>query len=1216
VDSLRALADSAFGNMTMQPTTTFSVRRITTGAARLAVALAAGTLFFTVPMHAARAADAASETLTLERIYPEKSFFGPSARSMAYSRDGRFLAFLYVPYLERRHGADLYLFDTKSGETRRITSVGRLAEFEAEVRKVRDDRAAKAKKAGVSLTSLAAEQRERHAAVPGWLDNSVDGWVVGRWKGSASASAEGTSLPTGDVELSLVENADGVLTGELRIGLARLSVREGRFDRETRIGTGVVRDAALGIDATLDLTLASAAAGGATGPSLTATLTAVAKDEAASKEEAATDQPKKLAGSIAMNLARSAPEPVAAKDRVPEGIRGAIGERLTLGDVVLADDAEINDEKDGKPPKDPAPRYGGVQSFEWLPKRSGTDTSAEDAARAEMLVLIDGDVYRLTIDLAMWDRPAGERWARPAAEDGSTPPPADVDATANAATGDDAPKDAQDAGDDEDAKDAKAKDATDATDAKAKDAKDAKAKPAPSAPIVPYLGDLVRLTRTRERESDVQYLPDGSGYTYLRDGALMRVSFGDHRIVQLDPELKDGERMVGYRVSPDQRRLVFLANRGPSGPAAGSGRTVTIVNYRDRFARAVEVPRHMPDDPWPESYASIYLYDLGKHDTEEGALERVFTKRSTGPRDVMRVPEWSPDSSRIAFAAFEQSTGMVKILEAGFKPKEDPAAKAKDDAGSPAAAGAKEAANDTAKDQAKDQVKKDDGDAAKNEPEFSIENARVVYEFAHTGGPNTPGMIAPLYLSDSRRMAFITELSGFRHLHLLDPRYEQLTQLTSGRTEVYPFQQSTDAKTLWYSSSPDDPAQEHLFAIDLETGVARRLTQGEGVYSRGAVRDDGTGFAAMHVDFNALPELLIASGIDPKGAAGDGGGAQGTDTERRLTDSHPPEAHALTKVAPEYFAFENRHGQTIHGHMFKPKGWTKDDKRPLLLYVYGGPLGERNMAARGSFDGSSYFFARYMAEKHGWLTATIDPRGASGYGAVFEKASFEQVGKPQTEDLVDGARWLVKNAGVDEKRMALHGWSFGGFQTQMVLYTEPDVFAAGIAGAGPTEWHNYNSWYSTGTIGRNAPGKVELEKYSLLPLAKNLKGKLLLVHGMEDSNVLYQDTVRVYRELLKAKKQNLVELFVDPTGGHGLGGDVKSFGRFSKYEDFLLRTIGPYVPPAPAAAAPAAGDAKDAPPPVPEGVKDAAQEAGKDAGQAAGQDAGGSAGTPRGDRGR
>ena len=159
---------------------------------------------------------------------------------------------------------------------------------------------------------------------------------------------------------------------------------------------------------------------------------------------------------------------------------------------------------------------------------------------------------------------------------------------------------------------------------------------------------------------------------------------------------------------------------------------------------------------------------------------------------------------------------------------------------------------------------------------------------------------------------------------------------------------------------------------------------------------------------------------------------------------------------------------------------------------------------------------------------------------------------------MDAARWLVEHAGVDESRMAMHGWSFGGFQTQMTLYTEPDVFAAGIAGAGPTEWKNYNSWYTTGTVGERwdeAP-MPDGKTYSLIPLAKNLTARLLLVHGVEDSNVLYQDTVKVYQALLQAGKEALVDLFLDPTGGHGLGGDVKTIGRYRKYEAWLLDVLG------------------------------------------------------------
>lgn len=1047
-----------------------------------------------------QARDEKPEKLTLERIFPEKSFFGPGARAMTFSRDGRFAAFLYRPYAERRHGNDLYIHDTVTGDTRRITSVGRMAEFQAEARTVREDREKKAKKAGITLSQLA---REQYAAL-GW----TDGLIVGTWEGQASG--EGQAVSAGACVVEFTQRAGGAFGGEIRVGLVRLPIKSAQIDEVTGTASGKIDDTSLKVKGEFSLTLA--------GGEL--------------KGEVKLTEPEQT---LSLSLARKAlPDHDRAKAG-PRGVLGAIGERLTLADVVLADDAEINDDKDGKPVKERAPRYGGVSSIEWSP------------VKHEMLVLAEGDIYLLAIDAASWEaamkRPtpgeaaaqqaAEEEKARAENEDGQTPP-GDGDSSG---AGDSEKEDTQDgshnATGDQTAKPEPAVE-------EGKPAKPAtKAKKPELRPVLPYRGELTRLTRTRERETDVQYLPDGSGYTYLRSGALLRVSFGDHQIMQLDPELKDGERMVGYRISPDLRRLVFLANRGQT--TASRARQVTIVNYRDRFARAQDVSRHMPDDPWPESYTSVYLYDLRGHEKEDGKLERVFSRRVGGPRDIMRVPEWSPDSSRIAFAAFDQQTGHMKILEAGFKAAKKPesAAAASDAAQeSPAQSGDSEKKEETPQADGSSAEKKEE------EPEFKIENARVVYQFLHHGGPNTPGLVQPLYLPDSRRMVFITELSGFRQLHMLEPRYEQLTQVTSGQFELFPFYITRDNTTLFATSSEGDPNQEQVVKINLETLEVSRLTSAPGVYREAAVRDDGSLVLAMHVDFGAPGELvLVRPGAEP--------------VQSVLTDSHPEEAHKLTKAVPEYFTYENRHGQTIHGHMFKPADWTPADKRPLLIYVYGGPLQSFNkMATRGSYAAPSYFFARYMAQQHGYVAVTIDPRGASGYGAVFEKANFEQVGKPQTEDLVDGARWLVKHHGVDEKRMAMHGWSFGGFQTQMVMYTEPDVFAAGIAGAGPTEWHNYNSWYSTGTIGSNQPGKTDLEKYSLLPLAKNLKGKLLLVHGVEDSNVLYQDTVRVYRELLKANKEVNVELFIDPTGGHGLGGDVKTIGRYRKYEDFLLRTVG------------------------------------------------------------
>lgn len=643
----------------------------------------------------------------------------------------------------------------------------------------------------------------------------------------------------------------------------------------------------------------------------------------------------------------------------------------------------------------------------------------------------------------------------------------------------------------------------------------------------------IRLTLTRNAESGLQYLPDGSGFLYMRDGALMRWRFGRDREEQLDPRLaasapptgfgegrgqgrrqreeqrdqqqqqQDGaegqtaEGMTGFRLSPDGKRLVLMSRkRLPAESKDAQGRKVNIASYRDRFMTVREVPREVTEDPTPNYETNLYLYEIGDPFQENGVLSPVFTFKSVTPRDQIGMPDWSGDSKRVAFMTYQHNGREVQIHEAvvADKPEKDKAAAAK-----------------------------------------------LLTKFQHNGGPTTPGMIQPRYLDDHKRLCFLTEQSGFRHLHLLDPAYEAMEQLTSGRYEVYPIGMSKDRACCWFAATKEHPSCRDIYRYRFADRTLMRVTKECGSYDNVVVSPDERTLLASYVCFGQPRELHL---VDLSGA------------QKAVTSSHPETAKALTAEKPEFFTYLNRHGQEIHGYLFKPEGWKKTDKRPLLIYVYGGPLGTSKNVVQGSYQSDGYHFAAYMAKKHGYLTCTIDPRGMSGYGAVFEKANYEQVGKPQVEDLTDGVKHLIANYGVDPKRVGIHGWSFGGFQTQMCMYTAPDVFAVGMAGAGPTEWENYNSWYSSGTI-----GPKDLGKFSLLPLAKNLKGKLLLVHGMEDSNVLYQDTVRVYRELLKAGKATNVELFLDPTGGHGLGGDVDRLQKAKKYEDFLLRTLGRYEQP-------------------------------------------------------
>ena len=807
---------------------------------------------------------------TLESLFDEdETLMGPAARSMAFSHDGRYAAYLWRPFAERRHGNDLWLFDVETGEATRVTSVSVMEPFQKGAARVAEDR---------------LEKHEKEE--------------------------------TGE------EKAEG--------------------------SWGELEDA--------------------------------------------------------------------MKGKPPEG--EAEVDRKTIVDTIGEEDADDED----------APRYGGIQGFVWAP------------AANEMLISSGGDVYRHVIG------------------------------------GDDG---------------------------------------------------LVRLTRTRTAEREVQYLPDGTGYTSLVDGALVRVRFGDHMVDQLDPQLPGGLTMRSYALSPDGNRVVFVASSGSI--FRGGSRTVDIATYRDRFMKVRTVPRTVSDDPVAKVDSAVFLHELPTGDSEVGRLIKVYERKASGPRDVLQLPDWAPDSSSVTFSVFDQATSQVHILEADFE-KDEPAEE-------PEVDGEMSSEKEDAESRA------DEAGELPGTGELEEREARIAHRFLHTGGPNTPRMIAPRYLADSRRIALITEQTGFRHVHVLDPVYETLVPLTQGRYEVYPLGMNEARTHMFMEATKEDSACLDIYSLAFDSGELARLTERRGVHTNAAVSDDGAHVLAIHAAFGSPRELVhVANARDTKA----------------ITDSHTERTMEILAAKPELFAYENRAGQEIRGFVFTPEQFgapklKEDETRPLLVYVYGGPLGTRKSVVEGTAQSSAYQFAQYMTREHGWVTATIDPRGQSGYGALFEKANFEQVGKPQVEDLVDGVEYLVQTHGADADRVAIHGWSFGGFQTQMCMYTEPDVFKCGIAGAGPTEWENYNSWYSTGTIGSSREGETDLGKYSLLPLAKGLEGKLLLVHGMEDSNVLYQDTVRVYAELLDAGKEALVELFVDPTGGHGLGGHVKSLGRFRKYEEFLLR---------------------------------------------------------------
>jgi len=619
-------------------------------------------------------------------------------------------------------------------------------------------------------------------------------------------------------------------------------------------------------------------------------------------------------------------------------------------------------------------------------------------------------------------------------------------------------------------------------------------------------GKIQPLLGTQRSLRMVAYTPDDQGFIYQDETRVLRSRFHTAGVQVLNRELihdDDAERK--YRISDtrlsENGRWMSLLAQAPltaadgKGPAPKPGRMVEIMDYNTRFATAKKVDREVSDDKRMEQPLALYIRKVAAEGAAPTAQPQpVFTNKGGDVWFEMSPVAWARDGSHYAFVTFEREKELLRV----YLGKADENAR----------------------------------------PEMIMERRGDVHH-------ELVNVMAPDFTPDGKTLVLVLADHDWRQPYAYDLASKQLKRLVNGEFEAHRVLGFTpDSKQMFVASNKDDLAAMNLWRVDMASGRMQALGQSPDYHRNAVVSEDGRWLAANAGHWSQRPELKLMAGLgEPK-------------APKVLTQGNDPAFDAVHVLRPERFSFKNRHGDVLNAYVFKPKGWQASDRRPAVVYVYGGPLNDRHTIETDSFQPTGYLFGMYMAARHGYVTVSIDTRGHSNYGRRFADANWEQVGQPQTEDLLDLVAHMKANFGVDAQRIGLNGWSFGGFQTQYTMYTQPDVFAAGIAGAGPTEWENYNSWYSGRTIGKVDRSKPVLRKYSLLPLAKGLRKPLMLVHGMMDPNVLYQDTVNVYRALLDSGKESLVELFLDPDGEHGMGGVVKTAGWHRKYEAFWLQHLG------------------------------------------------------------
>ncbi|UPG85698.1 prolyl oligopeptidase family serine peptidase [Luteibacter aegosomatis] len=356
------------------------------------------------------------------------------------------------------------------------------------------------------------------------------------------------------------------------------------------------------------------------------------------------------------------------------------------------------------------------------------------------------------------------------------------------------------------------------------------------------------------------------------------------------------------------------------------------------------------------------------------------------------------------------------------------------------------------------------------------------------------------WLRDGRTLWYLSEESGYSQLYVR-PLDGKPRALTSGRFEVDHPVLSPDGATFYVRSNKVAPYSYDVYKVPSTGGELARVTRYEGMDDF-TLSPDGRMLAVLHSS-PYVPSQLAVTSTDGNGA-------------RDLTDTLKPAYKAHDWLAPRIVEIPSTHGAgTIYAKLYAKGNATG---RPAVLFVHGaGYLQNVHLSYPAYFR--EQMFHNLLVER-GYVVLDMDYRASKGYGRDWRTAIYRQMGHPELEDLLDGKAWLVKQQGVDGKRVGIYGGSYGGFMTLMALLRAPGEFAAGAALRPVSDWTSYNHEYTSNIL--NDP-QLDPEAYatsSPIRYADKLADPLLIEHGLIDDNVLASDSIRLYQRFIELHKKN------------------------------------------------------------------------------------------------
>ncbi|TGE20607.1 S9 family peptidase [Hymenobacter aquaticus] len=399
------------------------------------------------------------------------------------------------------------------------------------------------------------------------------------------------------------------------------------------------------------------------------------------------------------------------------------------------------------------------------------------------------------------------------------------------------------------------------------------------------------------------------------------------------------------------------------------------------------------------------------------------------------------------------------------------------------------------------------------------------------------------YLADGKQFLFSSEKDGYRHLYLYNMQGQLVRQLTKGNWEITSIDGFDEDKGIvYYSSTEASPLQRQLYRINLKGSGKTRLSEVAHGNNTVNMSPDCRYFLNYFSAAGEPTTVSVRNGKDGKVVK-----VLEDNTKLRQTLSQ----YNLGKL--EFISFKTSEGVTLNGSMLKPANFDPNKKYPVLMYVYGGP-GSQTVKddVGGGIALTNYLWHQLLAEQ-GYIVVSVDNRGTGARGAEFKKSTYANLGKLETIDQGESAKYLGTLPYVDKARIGIWGWSFGGYMTALAMTKNADLFKMAISVAPVTNWRYYDSVYTERFLKTPQENPGGYDDNSPVQFAQQLKGRYLLVHGTGDDNVHFQNSIAWVDALVKANKD--YQTLYYPNRNHGIYGGNTRLHLYRQMTDFVLKNL-------------------------------------------------------------